>query len=76
MENRKARRNQKNTNKLKAGAKRQLIIMLLSIALMFFSLSQVYYLTKYTLGQNVSSEKLKVYRWIRLLLEGTDSIHQ
>ena len=70
MASRKSRRGAatKTTN-MKPGAKRQLVVMLISVALMLFAVTQVYYLTKYTLGYEVPDEKLKVYRWVSMLLQ-------
>ena len=71
MSSRKTRRNyEKREPKMKSGAKKQLVIMIISVILMIFSVTQVYYLTKYTLGHEVPQEKLKVYRWVYMLLEG------
>lgn len=73
MASRKTRRGaEKNEPKMKPGAKNQLVIMLISLALMVFSVIQVYYLAKYTLGYDVPQEKLKVYRWVCMLLEGSN----
>ncbi|MBQ8043749.1 MAG: hypothetical protein IJ272_06335 [Clostridia bacterium] len=73
MASRKTRRGaQQNEPKMKASAKKQFVIMLISIALMVFSVTQVYYLAKYTLGHDVPQEKLKVYRWVCMLLEGSN----
>ena len=73
MASRKTRRGvEKNELKMKAGAKKQLAIMLISVVLMVFSVTQVYYLAKYTLGYDVPQEKLKVYRWVCMLLEGSN----
>ena len=58
------------TTKLKKNAKIKLVIMIISVILMFFSITQVYYLAKYTLGHEVAPKKLKVYRWVQLLLSG------
>ena len=70
MASRKARRGaNERTAKIQPKAKKQLIFMLISIALMVFSVTQVYYLARYTLGHDVSQEKLKVYRWVYMLLE-------
>lgn len=74
MTARKARRVvEKNRTKLKSGAKTQLAIMIISVVLMVFSVTQVYYLTKYTLGYDVPYEKLKVYRWVCMLLDGSQN---
>ena len=73
MSSRKTRRGlHEKELKMKTGAKKQLVIMLISIVLMIFSVTQVYYLAKYTLGQDVPEEKLKVYRWVCMLLEGSN----
>lgn len=70
MSSRKSRRgNTAKTTNMKPGAKMQLVIMLISIVLMLFAVTQVYYLSKYTLGYEVPSEKLKVYRWVSMLLQ-------
>ena len=45
-------------------AKFKLICMCISIILMIFSVTQVYYLTLYTLGKEVSEEKMSVYSWV------------
>ena len=57
--------------KMKQEAKARLIIMLISVCLMVFSVTQVYYLGKFTLGYDVPSEKLKVYVWFCKLLDGS-----
>ena len=71
MSSRKERRieenNKKRSNKK---AKRKLIVMLISVALMIFSVFQVLFLLKYTLGYNVSAGHLKVYKWVTLLVNG------
>lgn len=65
------RRRQKNINdKPRARSKKQLVIMLISVAVMVFTIVQVYYLAQYTLGREISSEKLSVYRWVNLLING------
>ena len=74
MASRKTRRYaEQKTPKIKANAKKQIVIMLISIAFMVFSVTQVYYLAKYTLGHDVPQEKLKVYRWVCMLLEGSSA---
>ena len=70
MTSRKSRRGSCNTSsKMKKGAKKQLILMIISVVLMIFTVTQVYYLAKYTLGLEVKQEDLKVYRWICMLFE-------
>ena len=69
------RRNSQNKEgnvkpKLKPGAKKQLVIMIISIVLMVFSVVQVYYLARYTFGFDVTQNEMKVYRWVYMLLEG------
>lgn len=54
---------------MKKGAKKQLILMVFSVALMIFTITQVYFLAKYTLGLEVKQENLKVYRWVCMLFE-------
>jgi len=77
MASRKSRRGSEQSEpKMKTGAKKQLIIMLISIALMVFSVTQVYYLAKYTLGHEVPQEKLRVYKWVCMLLEGDTAIEE
>ena len=68
MASRKGRRN--NETKISFNAKKQLIAMIVSVALMIFSVFQVYYLARYTLGYEISPNKLKVYRWVQLLVSG------
>ena len=68
------RRNSKDrenitTPKLKPGAKKSLVIMIISVALMIFSVIQVYHLARYTLGLEVTQQDMKVYRWVYMLLE-------
>lgn len=72
MTSRKNGRNnsKKNEHKLVKNAKTRLIIMIISIIVMIFSITQVYYLAKYTLGHEVAPENLKVYKWVQLLLSG------
>ena len=67
---RKSRRNTVTNTKTKPDANKQLIIMCISIILMCFCISQVVNLTKYTLGKEVDPGKLKVYKWVCLLVEG------
>lgn len=55
--------------KLKKGAKKQLIVMLIAVALMVFSVVQVYYMIRFTLGYNIEENHLKVYKWVSLLLQ-------
>ena len=72
MASRKSRRGAtEHKSKVKEGAKKQLVIMLISVALMVFSVTQVYYLARYTLGHDVPEEKLKVYKWVCMLLDGS-----
>lgn len=75
MTSRKTRRrgSKKNDNKVESKAKVKLVVMLVSVALMIFSLVQVYYLLMYTIGKDVPEEKLKVYRWIQLVVSGQES---
>lgn len=75
MASRKSRRGASaKTSPIKPGAKKQLIIMLVSVTLMIFSVTQVYYLAKYTLGYEVPAEKLKVYRWVSMLMQDSEPI--
>ena len=71
MSSRKERRVEENNKKKSySKAKKKLIVMLISVALMIFSLFQVFFLLKYTLGYNVSSTHLKIYKWVTLLVNG------
>ena len=75
MASRKSRRGASTkTAAMKSGAKKQLVIMLISVTLMLFTITQVYYLAKYTLGYEVPVEKLSVYRWVSMLLEDSEPI--
>ena len=75
MASRKSRRGNTTTaTNMKPGAKKQLIIMLISVILMIFTVAQVYYLTKYTLGYDVPAEKLRVYRWVSMLMQDSEPI--
>jgi hypothetical protein len=60
-------------------AKAKLIGMLISIALMVFSVLQVYYLAMYTFGREISEDKLAVYKWVVKLVnydEKTNNVEQ
>ncbi len=75
MASRKSRRgNTTKTINMKPGAKKQLVVMLIFIVLMIFTVTQVYYLAKYTLGYEVPAEKLKVYRWVSMLLQDSEPV--
>jgi len=70
MTSRKGRRTaQENEPKLKKGAKKQLIIMIIAVVFMVFSVMQVYYLARYTLGLEVQEKHLRVYKWVSMLLD-------
>jgi len=75
MTSRKTRRrgSEKNSNKIESKAKAKLVVMLVSVFLMIFSLLQVYYLLMYTIGKEVPEEKLKVYRWVQLIVSGKEA---
>ena len=51
----------KNKKKTK---KKQVIYMVISIAIMLFVIWQGYYLIKYTLGYEVNPKNLIIYKWI------------
>ena len=71
MSRRNSNRQTYNSNpKMKPGAKRRLVIMIISVVLMVFSVVQVYHLARYTFGMKVSQDDIKVYRWVYMLLEG------
>lgn len=79
MASRKSRRNrgeETSTSSLKKNAKTRLVIMIVSVFLMIFSATQVYYLAKYTFGFEISEQKLSVYRWVQKLVDGTDLSEQ
>lgn len=77
MASRKSRRgSQHSATKMKVGAKRQLVIMIISIVLMVFSITQVYYLARYTLGYEVEQKDLKVYTWFYKLLEAPEAAQE
>lgn len=64
-----SRKNVKDNNvKTIPNAKRKLIIMIVSIVLMVFSATQVYNLTRYTLGLEVSKSDMAVYNFILKLV--------
>ena len=69
-----ARRSKNNSEqgepKMKQGAKARLVIMIISVVLMIFSVTQVYYLSKFTLGYEVPKEKLNLYIWVCKLMDG------
>jgi len=72
MTSRKTRRGYQETTKKKKteNPKKKLIIMFIAVFLIIFSITQVYYLAKYTFGREVPADKLGVYRWVCMLLEG------
>ena len=70
MTSRKTRRNVKREPEMSSSAMKKLIFMFVAIGLMVFSVTQVYFLTKYTLGHDVPADKLKIYRWVQLLVSG------
>ena len=49
-------------------AKRKLITMIVCLVIMLFSVTQVYYLARYTLGLEVYSRNMAVYNWILKLV--------
>lgn len=49
-------------------AKRKVIIMCICICLMLFSVVQVYFLARYTLGLEVSSGNMAIYNWVLKLV--------
>lgn len=70
-----SRRNIKENNvKVMPKAKRKLIIMFVSVALMFFSVIQVYNLTRYTLGLEVTKGQMYVYRFVLDLVTDEDAV--
>lgn len=75
MTDRKQRRNVNNKTETKhvKGAGKKLIFMFVSIALMVFCICQVYYLAKYTLGHEISEDKMAVYTWVKKLTSGDNA---
>jgi len=63
------KRNVKKENvKAIPNARRKLMTMVICICLMLFSLVQVYYLARYTLGLEVSNGEMAVYNWVLKLV--------
>ena len=54
--------------KIKSNVKVKLTVMIICVGLMLFSIMQVYYLAKYTLGLEVSSREMAVYNWVNKLV--------
>ena len=54
-------------------AKAKLIGMLISIVLMIFTVTQTYYLAMYTLGREISEDKMAVYKWVVKLVNYKES---
>lgn len=73
---RSSREQQNNEVKLKPGAKKQVVIMIISVVLMLFSIVQVYHLARYTFGFEVKQDDLKVYKWVCMLLEGNTTTQE
>ena len=73
MSERKARRetSKKEKQEISKKAKTKLILMFISIAFMVFCIFQVYFLVRYTLGYDVSSKNMRVYKWVTLLVNGS-----
>ena len=68
MTDRKQRRNVNNTDKkLVKGAGKKFLFMVITVVIMVFCIFQVYYLAKYTLGHEISSDKMAVYTWVKKL---------
>lgn len=59
---------QQSEPKLKKGAKKQLFLMILSVFLMIFSITQVYHIVRYTLGYEVQEKHLRIYNWVTMLV--------
>ena len=60
-------------------AKAKLVGMFVSIGLMLFAVTQTYYLAMYTLGHEISEDKLAVYKWVVKLVnydEKTNNVEQ
>ena len=74
MPSRKALREKtKKKQEISKKAMTKLIIMFVSVAIMFFCIMQVYYLGRYTLGLEVSSKHLRIYKWVGLLVSGDNA---
>lgn len=50
--------------KTKRTKTKQMIYMIISLLIALFIVSQVYFLVRYTLGYEVKSSQLIIYRWI------------
>lgn len=73
MPSRKSRRaNLENELRARKKVKTRIIIMIISVAIMIFSVTQTYNLAMYTLGYEVPKEKLIVYRWVCMLLDSNN----
>ncbi|MBR6688733.1 MAG: hypothetical protein IKL68_01800 [Clostridia bacterium] len=57
-------------------AKAKLIGMLISVLLMIFTVTQTYYLAMYTLGQEISEDKMAIYKWVVKLVNYEDNNEQ
>lgn len=54
-------------------AKKKLIIMITSVCLMVFSVFQVCFLARYTLGLEVSNSNMAIYNWILKLVSSDET---
>ena len=71
MTSRKSRRvKMEKEQKAQRKLKTRFVVMIISVVIMIFSVVQTYNLALYTFGCEVPQEKLKVYRWVCMLLEG------
>lgn len=71
-----SRRGVKEEVKIIPNAKRKLITMMICIVLMVFSITQVYYLARYTLGLEVSSNNMAVYNWVLKLVSSDENTQE
>lgn len=59
------RTREKQLNKKKKSSKiKKIIYMIISIIICAFVIHQMYFLVKYTIGEEINTKNLVIYRWI------------
>ena len=59
------RTREKQLNKKKKSSKiKKIIYMIISIIICVFVIHQMYFLVKYTMGEEINTKNLVIYRWI------------
>ncbi len=59
------RTREKQLNKKKKSSKiKKIIYMIISIIICAFVIHQMYFLVKYTMGEEINTKNLVIYRWI------------